>query len=246
MDLLPLVEKILSKRESFLSLTEKHGTPFYVYDQKELDESIDRFMNAFQSRIRHFQAYYAMKLNHHSLIVERAVEKGLGLDVASKRELSMAIAAGATDIVYFSPGKSEDDLTEAILHGGIVRINIDSFNELDRLGTLTNKAKKGVNASVRISLPAQGSWSKYGIPLVELKTFWEKAVQYPFVQLNGIHFHQSRNRTTDFYADTIREIGKYIEANFSAQERASIKYIDFGEVPNGVLIKPVYWLGGPP
>lgn len=228
MDLLPLVEKILSKRESFLSLAEKHSTPFYVYDQKELDESIDRFMKAFQTRIPRFQAYYAMKLNHHPLIVKRVVEKGLGLDVASKRELSMAIDAGATNIVYFSPGKSEADLNEAILHSDVVRVNIDSSNELARLGAITNKINRDVNVSIRISLPTQGLWSKYGIPLEALKAFWEEAAQYPFVKLNGIHFHQSRNRTTDFYIDTIRQIGKYIEENFSVQERASIKYFDFG------------------
>ena len=78
MDLLPIVEKILSKRDLFLALTQKHNTPFYAYDQKELDESIERFMRAFQTHVPHFQAYYAVKLNHHPLIVKRVVEKSLG------------------------------------------------------------------------------------------------------------------------------------------------------------------------
>jgi len=228
MNLLPIVEKILSKKEEFLSLTKKCDTPFYAYDQKELDESIGRFMKAFHSHVPRFQAYYAVKLNHHPLIIKRIVEKGLGLDVASRRELSMAIDAGSTDIVYFSPGKSEEDLTEAVIHSDIVRLNIDSFNELRRVGDITNKIKRGVDASIRVHLPSQGSWTKYGIPLSELKAFWDEAARYPFVQLNGIHFHQSRNRTTDFYTDSIREIGEYIGVNFSVQERASIKYVDFG------------------
>ncbi|MEK7145056.1 MAG: hypothetical protein AAB794_04365 [Patescibacteria group bacterium] len=228
MDLLPVVENILSKRDFFLALTQKHNTPFYTYDQKELDESIGRFMKAFQAHVPRFQAYYAVKLNHHPLVVKRVVEKGLGLDVASRRELSMAINAGATEIVYFSPGKSEEDLTDAIIHSDIVRLNIDSFNELRRLGVISNKMKRGVDTSIRVHLPSQGSWTKYGIPLNELKVFWEEATQYPFVRLNGIHFHQSRNRTTDFYTDAIREIGEYIGANLSVQERALIKYIDFG------------------
>ena len=209
-------------------MVEKYDTPFYAYDQKELDESIERFMKAFQVNVPRFQAYYAIKLNHHPLVVKRVVEKGLGLDVASKRELAMAIDAGATKIVYFSPGKSEEDLTEAVIHSEIVRLNIDSFNELHRLGAITNKIKRSIDASVRIHLSSQGSWTKYGIPLSELKTFWDEAAHYPFVQLNGIHFHQSRNRTTDFYTDAIREVGEYIGAHLSVQERASIKCIDFG------------------
>lgn len=226
--LLPVVENILTKKEALFGLVKKYETPFYVYDQKELDASIDRFMQAFQANIPRFEGYYALKLNHHPLIVNRVVEKGLGLDVGSKRELSMAVEAGASKIVYFSPGKSEDDLLCALKYADSVRINIDSFNELRRLGVLTNKTKKYSNVGVRIHLPANGLWSKYGIPLHELKEFWGIAKQYPFIQLNGIHFHQSRNRTTDFYTDTIREVSEYIGRNFSVQECEDIQYVDFG------------------
>lgn len=66
-NLLPIVEKILSKRNSFLALTKKYKTPFYAYDKECLDESIEQFTKAFQTHVPRFQAYYAMKLNHHSL-----------------------------------------------------------------------------------------------------------------------------------------------------------------------------------
>jgi len=227
-NLLPNVEKILSKRNSFLALVKKHKTPFYVYDQEELDESIKRFMKAFQSHMPRFQAYYAMKLNHHSLITSRVVENGIGLDVASKRELSMAIKAGASKIVYFSPGKSDDDLVYAVKHADIVRIHIDSFNELRRLGKITNKMKKHVEVGIRTHTLSHGLWSKYGIPIKGLKKFWKEADIYPFIKLNGIHFHQSRNRTVDFYKNTISEVAEYINKHFSLQDRKNIQYIDFG------------------
>ena len=131
-------------------------------------------MKAFHANVPRFQAYYAMKLNHHSLITSRVVENGMGLDVASKRELSMAIKAGVSKIVYFSPGKSDDDLIYAVKHADTVRIHIDSFNELRRLGTITNKMKKHVEAGIRIHTPSHGLWSKYGIPLKTLKNFGKK------------------------------------------------------------------------
>jgi len=227
-NLLPIVKKILSKRNSFLALAKKYKTPFYVYDQEELDESVKRFMKAFHANVPRFQAYYAMKLNHHSLITSRVVENGMGLDVASKRELSMAIKAGVSKIVYFSPGKSDDDLIYAVKHADTVRIHIDSFNELRRLGTITNKMKKHVEAGIRIHTPSHGLWSKYGIPLKTLKKFWKEVDKYPFVKLNGIHFHQSRNRTVDFYKNTIREVAEYINKHFSSQDRKNIQYIDLG------------------
>lgn len=227
-NLLPVVEKILSKRNSFLTLIKKRRTPFYAYDQEELDGNVKRFMKAFQSHIPRFQAYYAMKLNHHPLVSRRVVENGMGLDVASKRELSMAIKAGATKIVYFSPGKSDDDLMYAIKRADIVRIHVDSFNELRRLGTITNRMKKRIEVGIRIHTPSHGLWSKYGIPLKTLKNFWKEADIYPFVKLNGIHFHQSRNRTVDFYRNTISEVAEYINKHFSSQDRKNIQYIDFG------------------
>ena len=127
-NLLLIVKKILLKKDKFLNLANKHPTPFYVYDQEGMDESIESFGASFQRHIPNFQLYYAVKLNHHPLIVSRAVEKGMGLDIASIRELNIALKVGAEKIVYYSPAKSEDDLKYALKHGDKVRIHIDSFN----------------------------------------------------------------------------------------------------------------------
>ena len=227
-NLFPVVKKILSKKNSFIALTNKHKTPFYVYDEKELNESIDKFNNAFRSHLPRFQSFYALKLNHHPLVINGVVKRGMGLDVASKRELSMAIKTGADKIVYFSPGKSDEDLLLAIKSANRVRIHIDSFSELRRLGRLTGRMKKRIEVGVRIHTTSHGLWSKYGIPLDVLKTFWKEAKDYPFVKLNGIHFHNSRNRVADFYVDTIREVSEYIKKHFSEAELKDIKYVDFG------------------
>jgi|SRR3989344_1916 len=227
-DLLPVVESVLSKRDDFFAVARDHGTPCYVYDQKELDAHIDLFVNAFKAHVPNFKPYYALKLNHHPLIIGRVIEKGLGLDVASKRELDMALNAKASHIVYFSPGKSDDDIEYAVANGDTVRIHIDSFPELHRLGAITDKLSQGVEAGIRINLPSQGSWSKYGIQLDALKRFWEEAARYPYIHLNGIHFHQSRNRTPSFYTDTIETIANYLTSSFSPEEREQILYIDFG------------------
>jgi len=71
-------------------------------------------------------------------------------------------------------------------------------------------------------------WTKYGIPLQSLGKFWDQAGEYSFLKLNSIHFHQSRNQTTLFYTDTIRELAKYLKNNFTPDQLKSIQYIDFG------------------
>lgn len=227
-NLLHVVNNIVSKKDPIFSLVKKHQTPFYVYDQKELDISIERFIKAFKANLPRFQPYYALKLNHHPLIINRVIKKEFGLDVASRRELSFAIKSKASKIIYFSPGKKEADLLDAIRHSSVVRIHVDSFNELHDLGVLTNKTKKHVELGVRVHIPPHDSWSKYGIPLSMLKKFWVEAKKYPFIHLNGIHFHRSRNRSVDFYTNAIYKIANHINTRFSLKEREEIKYVDFG------------------
>ncbi len=223
-----IVEKILLKKDKILNITKKHPTPFYIYDQEGIDESIEMFTTSFRKHITNFQPYYAVKLNHHPLIVSRAVEKGMGLDVASMRELAIALSAGAERIVYYSPAKSEDDLKYALKHANKVRIHIDSFNELYLLGKLTNKLKIKIEVGVRIHTPAYGLWTKYGIPLQSLRKFWKEASKYHFLKLNGIHFHQSRNKAISFYVNTIRDLANYLKNNFTPDQLSDVAYIDFG------------------
>ena len=246
-NLLPIVKKILSKKDKFLNLANKHPTPFYVYDQEDVDESIESFGASFQRHIPNFQPYYAVKLNHHPLVVNRAVEKGMGLDVASIRELVIALNAGAERIVYYSPSKSEYDLKYVLKHADKVRIHIDSFNELRLLGKLTSKLKIKIEVGIRIHTPAHGLWTKYGIPLRSLRKFWEEASKYPFLKLNGVHFHQSRNKAVSFYINTIRDLANYLKDNFTSDQLNDVAYIDFGggfepyESEGIIVRKGSYW-----
>ncbi len=227
-NLLSVVEKILLKKDNFLRLARKHQTPFYAYDQEAVDESIKMFVATFQQHIPNFQSYYAVKLNHHPFIVKRAVEHNMGLDVASIRELNIALRAEAEKIVYYSPAKSESNLKTILQYSDKVRIHIDSFNELYLLGKLTDRSKIKIECGVRIHMPTHGSWTKYGIPLQSLKKFWKEADKYSFLKLNGIHFHQSRNKTAFFYVNTIRDLANYLKNNFTSNQLGSIEFIDFG------------------
>ncbi|MFA7308241.1 MAG: hypothetical protein WC026_16400 [Hyphomicrobium sp.] len=227
-DLFHVVSSITKKNKAIKNLTNKNKTPFYVFDQQALDSSIDIFLKAFQNEISSFKAYYAIKINHHPLVVKRAVEKGMGLDVGSPREIDIAIKAGSRDIVYFSPGKTKNDLLYALKYADIITINIDSFNELEKLGTLTNRKKKKIKAGIRIHTDQYGDWKKYGIHINDLKSFFKKALEYQFIDLQGIHFHMSRNKDATFYANTIKELGTYLKNNFNSSELQKIKYVDFG------------------
>lgn len=222
------VTYIQSRSENFLSLIQKHRTPFYVYDQESLDKNIYRFMSAFRSYRKDLIGYYAMKLNHHTYIIDRAVEKGMGIDVASRRELTLALKTKAKNIVYYSPGKNLSDLSFAIKHRSRVRIHVDSLAELERIGKLTKKLDSPLHISVRINFAFQGDWKKYGIPVEQLHDFWTIARSYKNLIVDGIHFHQSRNRDAKFYVYAFRKLAQILKRDFSQEELQRIKYVNFG------------------
>lgn len=103
-----------------------------------------------------------MKLNHYSGIVEHAIKRGMGIDAGSTREIDMAIKAGSEDILYFSPGKTNDDIIHAINLGKKVTINIDSFNELKKIDIISKKIGKKVSVGIRVHIDLHGDWKKYG------------------------------------------------------------------------------------
>jgi len=227
-DLLSVVENVLKKKNRIEKLVSQNKTPFYVFDKESLDNSINLFNDSFQKEIKSFKPYYAMKLNHYSEIVKHAVKRGMGIDVGSTREIDIAIKAGSEDVLYFSPGKTNDDIEYALKFGEKITINIDSFNELKKIDIISSKMGKKVCAGIRVHTDLHGDWKKYGIHINDLRRFWDKANDCEFVDLQGIHFHMSRNSTADFYKSTIEEIGNYLKDNFSKTELEKIKFIDFG------------------
>ena len=88
--------------------------------------------------------------------------------------------------------------------------------------------KVKIDVGVRINLPIHGEWTKYGISLDSLDTFWKEAKMYDYINLSGIHFHTSRNKTPEVYVKSIELLADYLNLNFNKKMLDQIKYIDFG------------------
>ncbi len=216
-----------NNREKILMLSKKYETPFYVFDKQALQEDLENFVNIFSTHIPNFHPFYAYKINNYRPLVKEALLHGYGLDVASGVELTDAIKLGCKNILYYSPGKKNHELLYAVKHTKYVRIHVDSFLELDRLGTITNNLKKHITIGVRIHVKALPQWVKFGIDIDQLRVFWKQAYKYPYIHIQGIHFHASRNKDAVAYVESIKELADQL-SHFSKQERETIKYIDFG------------------
>lgn len=226
--LIHVVKETIDKKEKIFALAAKHQTPFYLIEEKQLKSDIKTFKKSFDAHLPNHQAYYAIKANYHPYILKKMVEGGLGLDVSSERELKLALKAGATKMLFSGPGKSERDLELALKQSKKLILNMDSFEELHRLGKITNEKKISIRAGIRFYSSVHGAWSKFGIPLKELKKFWNEAKKYPYINLQGLHFHISLNLHAEKYCQVLTELATYLEKNFPAKLRAEIKFIDIG------------------
>jgi diaminopimelate decarboxylase len=227
-DLGHVVSAALARRDALLHLAERHQTPFYAFDTDGLRAALRRFRLLFDGALPGHVPYYAVKSNPHPFMLAEAVRAGYGLDVSSGRELNFALEAGATQILFSGPGKSEADLRLALRHRDRVIVNMDSFGELARLGLIASRARKRVRAGVRIFTEHHGSWSKFGISLKELGRFFREAEAHSQVDLCGVQFHLSWNRSAEPYARIVAELGKALKKQFTSAQRARIRFVDVG------------------
>ena len=67
-------------------------TPFYYYDLKFLNKTLDEINR--QIKGHPFKVHYAVKANGNKTILEEIAKKGFGVDLVSGGEISAALAAG--------------------------------------------------------------------------------------------------------------------------------------------------------
>ncbi len=115
-----------------LELAEEFSTPLFVYDEQHLRARCREAVAAFGSGVA-----YGTKAFLCKAMAALASEEGMFLDVASGGELAIVLAAGVPPdrLVLHGNNKSSEELSAA-LAAGIGRIVVDSFDEIDRLGSL--------------------------------------------------------------------------------------------------------------
>ena len=123
-------------------------TPFYAYERESL---ADRIALLRKHLPRGVDLHYAMKANPMPALV--AFVGGLvdGLDVASGRELAVALDSGmaASEISFAGPGKSDAELAQALAAG--VLVNVESTREINVLARLAKESGRNARVAVRVN-----------------------------------------------------------------------------------------------
>lgn len=208
-----LVDATIEARTMMLKAAERFGTPQYLIHEDLLWRQASRFRAAFEGHGPVARVHYAFKANPSATVVEVLQDAGVSADVSSGLELELALATGFERILFSGPAKTDDELALAVAHADRVTVHVDSLAELDRLEAAGRQADQIVRAGVRLSLAAHGAWTKFGIPPESLPGFVKRADACQHVELQGIQFHLSWQRTAAGYQATLADLGPILAAN---------------------------------
>ena len=143
-------------------LVERVGrTPFYAYDRNLIADRITQLRALLPSAVK---LHYAMKANPMPALVGFVAGLVDGIDVASGGELKIALDTGASphEVSFAGPGKTENELRQAVAAG--ILVNIESFREVDLLAGISTELGLPARVAVRVNpdFELKGSGMKMG------------------------------------------------------------------------------------
>lgn len=121
-------DQLLIGGEAVGELASRVGrTPFYAYDRQAIRARVDELRGILPADMH---LHYALKANPMPALVDWMAGLVDGFDVASGRELSVALAAGMSPlcISFAGPGKSVAELSAAVEAG--ITIHVESEREI--------------------------------------------------------------------------------------------------------------------
>jgi diaminopimelate decarboxylase len=113
------------------AIAEHFGTPFHIYDERGIVDSVERLMGAFAGQS--FREYYAVKALPNPAILQLLREYGLGMECSSLAELELAEGCGARgeEVFFTSNNTTCEEFAAALAQGAIV--NVDDISLIDKL-----------------------------------------------------------------------------------------------------------------
>jgi diaminopimelate decarboxylase len=176
-------------------LARQLGTPLYVTSEERLRENIRAYHRAFTDADK----YFAVKANGNLTILRIAAQEGMGADVFSAGELSVARNVGIPQdmILYNGNSKSEKDHEMALQAG--VRMSVDSREELellagtaqllDREAEILFRVNPDVSPKTHPKIATGLRSSKFGIPAEQVAKTYKRAMDLPGILPVGLHCH---------------------------------------------------------
>ncbi len=123
--------QLFCENVSVQELTEKYGSPLYIYSRQTLEDRWRHMARVFEPLEP--LICYSVKSSSNLHLLHTLSNLGSGMDVVSGGELYRCTAAGVQSkkIVFAGIGKTEDEIRMAIRHG-VYSLNVESEAEILR------------------------------------------------------------------------------------------------------------------
>ncbi len=179
-------------------IARRFGTPCYVYSRAAIEGAYREFTDELAGRAS--LVCYSVKANSNLAVLSVLARLGAGFDIVSGGELARVIAAGGdpAKVVFSGVGKTEAEIRGA-LQSGILSINLESEQELERVnaiaGTLGKRApvafrvNPDVDAKTHPYISTGLKHNKFGVAWSNAEALLRKAAALPNVRLTGLGFH---------------------------------------------------------
>jgi diaminopimelate decarboxylase len=208
LSLFPLTAKVDSQGHLLIGgcdcveLCKKFGTPLYVFDEYTLRSKCREFKTEFTTRYPGTIIAYASKAFLNRALATIIKQEGLGLDVVSGGELSVAQSVDfPRENVYFHGNNKTADELKLALDWGIGRIVVDNSHELELLDSLAGDKRVRQDILLRLTPGVDPHThrhtttgvldSKFGFPLADgqAEAAVSRAKSASNLNLLGFHFH---------------------------------------------------------
>jgi diaminopimelate decarboxylase len=210
-----------------VSLTEKYGSPLYVYNAEKIISQYNRITSAF-APVKSLKLNYAVKANSNISILKLFKKLNAGIDTVSKQEVKLGLEAGfAPENIIFTPnGVSLQEIEEVAKLG--VQINIDNISILEQFGhhyptiPVCVRINPHIMAGGNHKISVGHIDSKFGISIHQLPLI-KRVVENTGMTINGIHTHTGSD---------ILDIDVFLAATEiilnTAKDFENLEFIDFG------------------
>ena len=185
-----------------VDLANEFGTPLYLFDESTLRYKCREFKDEFRKYYPDTLVIYASKAFLNRALALIFKEEGLGLDVVSGGELSIAHSVDfPLDKVYFHGNNKTPEELNLALDLGVGRIVVDNFYELELLNKLVGervisqdillRLTPGVDPHTHQYTTTGTMESKFGFPLDtgQAEQAVKQALSASNLNLLGFHFH---------------------------------------------------------
>lgn len=180
------------------ALARRFGTPLYAYSAGRILQRLAEMRAAF-ARSRPLLCY-ALKANPNRSVCRLLARAGCGADIVSGGELARALAAGFAPgrIAFSGAGKTDPELAAAA-RAGLFCVNVESAEELERLGRTARRLRRRVRFALRVnpSVPAGAHahvetgrrGAKFGVAPREALALYRRAEVERWLEAAGVQCH---------------------------------------------------------